>query len=150
MTALSETMQHDHGRCDALFADAETAAQSADWAGCQRDMSKFRYALLAHFSIEEEVIFPSFEAKTGMTEGPTRVMRGEHAQMRALVDVLQRSVERKDVDAFADAAETLLILMQQHNMKEENILDPMCDQALRDDAQVCASVAAFGEGDAHV
>ncbi|TRZ68118.1 MAG: hemerythrin domain-containing protein, partial [Rhodocyclaceae bacterium] len=27
-------------------------------------------------------------------------------------------------------AETLLILMQQHNMKEENILYPMCDQAL--------------------
>ena len=27
-------------------------------------------------------------------------------------------------------ADTLLIMMQQHNMKEENILYPMCDQHL--------------------
>lgn len=150
MTALSDTMQHDHVRCDALFADAEAAAESADWAACQRGVAQFRQALLAHFTIEEDVIFPSFEAKTGMTEGPTRVMRREHVQMRALIDVLLHSAERKDGDAFADAAETLLILMQQHNMKEENILYPMCDQALRDDAQVCASVAAFGQALDHV
>lgn len=150
MTALSETMQHDHARCDAIFADAEAAAAGGDWAVCQRGVAKFRQALLAHFAIEEDVIFPSFEAHTGMTEGPTRVMRGEHAQMRELVDVLMQAADEKDADAFADAAETLLILMQQHNMKEENILYPMCDQALRDDAQVCASLAEFGEGVGHV
>lgn len=150
MTALSETMQHDHARCDALFADAEAAAEGSDWATCQRGVAKFRQALLAHFAIEEDVIFPAFEARTGMTEGPTRVMRGEHAQMRALIDVLMQAAEDKDADAFADAAETLLILMQQHNMKEENILYPMCDQALRDDAQVCASLAEFGEDVGHV
>lgn len=150
MTALSETMQHDHARCDALFADAEAAAEAANWAACHRGAVHFRHALLAHFEIEEDVIFPSFEAHTGMVEGPTRVMRGEHVQMRALVEVLLQSVDRKDGEAFADAAETLLILMQQHNMKEENILYPMCDQALRDDAQVCASIAAFGEGVDHV
>ena len=27
-------------------------------------------------------------------------------------------------------AESLLIMMQQHNMKEENVLYPMCDQHL--------------------
>lgn len=150
MTALSNTMQHDHARCDALFADAEGAAERADWAACQRCVAQLRQALLSHFAIEEDVIFPSFEAHTGMTEGPTRVMRGEHVQMRALIGVLLASAERKDPDAFADAAETLLILMQQHNMKEENILYPMCDQALRDDAKVCATVAAFGEAVGHV
>ena len=150
MTALSETMQHDHRRCDALFADAEAAAQCADWSACQHGVTGFQNALLAHFTIEEDVIFPSFEAHTGIADGPTRVMRGEHAQMRALVDVVLHSAERKDAEAFADAAETLLILMQQHNMKEEHILYPMCDRALNDDAQVCASVAAFGEGGEHV
>ena len=32
-------------------------------------------------------------------------------------------------------AETLLIMMQQHNMKEENILYPMCDQHLAEEAE---------------
>jgi iron-sulfur cluster repair protein YtfE (RIC family) len=30
----------------------------------------------------------------------------------------------------AGNAETLLIMMQQHNVKEENVLYPMCDQHL--------------------
>ena len=33
----------------------------------------------------------------------------------------------RQLDQLAD---TLLIMMQQHNMKEENILYPMCDQHL--------------------
>ena len=32
--------------------------------------------------------------------------------------------------AYLGVAETLLIMMQQHNMKEENVLYPMCDQHL--------------------
>ena len=31
-------------------------------------------------------------------------------------------------------SDTLLIMIQQHNMKEENVLYPMCDQHLTDDA----------------
>ena len=33
-------------------------------------------------------------------------------------------------DDYLGIAETLLIMMQQHNMKEENVLYPMCDQHL--------------------
>jgi len=35
-------------------------------------------------------------------------------------------------DDYAGTAETLLIIMQQHNVKEENVLYPMCDQRLAD------------------
>ena len=36
----------------------------------------------------------------------------------------------QDAEDYAGNAETLLILTQQHNMKEENVLYPMCDQHL--------------------
>jgi hemerythrin-like domain-containing protein len=65
-----------------------------------------------------------------MVAGPTLVMRGEHKEMRAILARLQDALERKDADDFAGEAETLLIMMQQHNMKEENILYPMCDSTL--------------------
>jgi hemerythrin-like domain-containing protein len=65
-----------------------------------------------------------------MTSGPTEVMRGEHRQMRDLLGQMKGALASKDSDAFGGAADTLLILMQQHNMKEENILYPMCDNAL--------------------
>jgi hemerythrin-like domain-containing protein len=75
-------------------------------------------------------LFPTFEAKTGMSMGPTQVMRMEHQQMRALFEDAQAAIESGDTDEYLGIAETLLIMMQQHNMKEENILYPMCDQHL--------------------
>ena len=65
-----------------------------------------------------------------MTQGPTQVMRGEHADMRATLAQLRAALASHDLDEFGGEAETLLIMMQQHNMKEENILYPMCDQHL--------------------
>ena len=79
---------------------------------------------------EEQELFPRFEAATGMTQGPTQVMRDEHADMRATLAQLHAALDSRDLDEFAGEAETLLIMMQQHNMKEENILYPMCDLRL--------------------
>ena len=62
-------------------------------------------------------------------------MRFEHEQMRPLLAQLGDACAARDGEAYAGAAETLLILMQQHNMKEENILYPMCDQALGAEAE---------------
>jgi hemerythrin-like domain-containing protein len=62
--------------------------------------------------------------------GPTQVMRMEHVQMRALMDDAAAALANGDADDYLGLAETLLIMMQQHNMKEENILYPMCDQHL--------------------
>ena len=57
-------------------------------------------------------------------------MRGEHAEMRATLAQLRAALASRDLDEFGGEAETLLIMMQQHNMKEENILYPMCDMRL--------------------
>ena len=65
-----------------------------------------------------------------MSGGPTQVMRTEHRQMRDLLADLARAVAARRADDFAGHGETLVILMQQHNLKEENILYPMCDSSL--------------------
>jgi hemerythrin-like domain-containing protein len=62
--------------------------------------------------------------------GPTQVMRGEHRQMRELLAAAEVSLGARDADDYSGYAETLLIMAQQHNMKEENVLYPMCDQHL--------------------
>jgi DUF438 domain-containing protein len=67
-----------------------------------------------------------------MYMGPTQVMRGEHVQMRELMDAACASLAAKDAEDYSGNAETLLVMMQQHNMKEENMLYPMCDQHLMD------------------
>lgn len=130
MTSLTTPLQNHHKHCDDLFADAEAAAQEGRWPACDDMLARFRAELEAHFATEEQVLFPAFEASTGMTGGPTQVMRFEHSQMRELLGQLAAAGQSRDEVGFAGVAETLLVLLQQHNMKEENILYPMCDRSL--------------------
>lgn len=132
MTNLTQPLHNHHKHCDELFAAAEAGAHENKWDDCGEALARFRDELEAHFSTEEQVLFPAFEAATGMAGGPTQMMRFEHAQMRELVEQLLQAEATRNRDGFAGTAETLLIMMQQHNMKEENILYPMCDRSLAD------------------
>ncbi len=129
MSITAPLFQH-HKYCDELFARAEEACADSDWAAGKAAFAVLLDQLETHFSCEEELLFPAFEAATGMTSGPTEVMRGEHRQMRDLLAQMTDALGSRDGDAFGGGAETLLVLMQQHNMKEENILYPMCENAL--------------------
>ena len=86
-----------------------------------------------------------FEEATGMSGGgPTQVMRMEHEQMRGVLAQMAAAVERGDFDELVDQGDTLNVLIQQHNMKEEGMLYPMAERAL--DAawpELRARVAAF-------
>jgi iron-sulfur cluster repair protein YtfE (RIC family) len=126
----TEVLPDHHRTCDDIFADAEKSAMAGRWQECVQTFSHFRREMAAHFSTEEQVLFPAFEAASGSNMGPTQMMRMEHAQMNTLIRMLEATIEACDRDGFAGAAETLLIMLQQHNMKEENILYPMCDRAL--------------------
>lgn len=130
MTTISDFLAPDHQRCDNLFAAAEAAAAHGDWDNAATGFRHFQDALLHHFAMEEEVMFPAFEARTGMTQGPTAMMRSEHRQMTDLLNQMADAAARKDSDGFLGDADTLLIIMQQHNMKEEQMLYQMADQAL--------------------
>jgi hemerythrin-like domain-containing protein len=65
-----------------------------------------------------------------MSMGPTQVMRMEHIQIRSLMDDALDTLNQGNAEDYLGLADTLVIMMQQHNMKEENILYPMCDQHL--------------------
>ena len=58
------------------------------------------------------------------------MMRLEHEQMRQLVIPLRDAAGRGDEQEYLSVSETLLLLMQQHNTKEESILYPMADRIL--------------------
>lgn len=134
MTPLATLMTDDHRACDHALASAEKHVLQRDWPAARLALGRFADMLSAHFDAEEQTLFPRFEAATGMTGGPTAVMRAEHAEMRILLDNLQAAIDGQDGDQFAGEAETLLIMIQQHNMKEENILYPICDARLAEQA----------------
>ena len=135
MSSIREFMELHHKRCDSEFAAAEDSVQRRDWQAAEADFAALSGEVEAHFRAEESVLFPAYESRVGTIGGPTEVMRIEHAQMRGLLQQMRTGIAAHDVAAFGGSAETLLILLQQHNMKEENILYPMCDQALGGDVE---------------
>lgn len=146
MSLPSEILPGHHKHCDGLFVTAEEAVQNGDWPAVDKAFARLNAQMRAHFQAEEELLFPAFERATGMTQGPTQMMRYEHAQMRSLLSQLAEACAAHDAEGYGGAAETLLMLMQQHNMKEENILYPMCDRSLGSDAErVCAEMSALLE-----
>lgn len=132
MHTISQVLGDDHQRCDSLFAEAETAVAQGDWLTGESAFNAFHDALEHHFRMEEEVMFPEYEARTGQTMGPTRVMRMEHGQMRQLKEDMATAITARDRDRYLGLSETLLIVMQQHNAKEEQMLYPMADRALQE------------------
>lgn len=130
MGTIVDFLGSDHRACDDLFASAENAVALKDWASARSLFGRFESAMAHHFAMEEEVLFPAFEARTGMSMGPTQVMRSEHEQMRGLIRDMAQAVAGSDQDGYLGLSETLNMLMQQHNLKEENMLYPMSDQVL--------------------
>jgi iron-sulfur cluster repair protein YtfE (RIC family) len=132
MDNITTYLSADHKRCDELFAEAESSVTERDWAAADNIFAMFREAIEQHFVMEERVLFPAFEQQTGHTSGPTAVMRTDHAHMRELLADMARALEYRQQDDYLGHSDTLNIMIQQHNMKEEGILYPMTDNMLRD------------------
>ena len=112
MTSIPEFMTNKHRECDALFTEAEAAVALTDWSLALKKWQGFALELTKHFSQEEDTLFPQFEQVTGMTGGPTQVMRMEHQQMRALVEDLDNALAAQDKEAYLGLSETLMVMMQ--------------------------------------
>ena len=135
MTTITETMTRNHRHCDELFAEAEELIAQEEWVQGREKFEAFRDAMENHFSQEENVLFPGFEQRTGQSMGPTQVMRMEHTQMRQLMADMEAAVTHEDDERYLGLSETMMMVMQQHNMKEEQMLYPMADQAYAEEAE---------------
>jgi hemerythrin-like domain-containing protein len=129
-STLSEFFTQDHRDCDGYWVEVEKAIENGDPATIQAGWEAFDRRQRRHLEIEEQLMFPAFEQATGMTSGPTAVMRMEHEQMRGLLDQMATAIPAGDYQGVLDLGDTLLMLVQQHNQKEEGMLYPMADSAL--------------------
>ncbi len=133
---ISQFMIQEHRNCDNEFAEAEQAVADNEWGKAEEKFIIFANDTLRHFKREEDELFPAFELQTGSTEGPTKVMRFEHEQVKGLIGKLAEALEEKDRDAYLSLCESMMILLQQHNMKEEQMLYAMCDRVLPQNIRV--------------
>ena len=127
---ISNYLTNEHRECDNHFAEAEKLISQGNWQDGEEKFLEFADDTLRHFKKEEDELFPLFEEITGSSEGPTNVMRYEHEQVRGLFGKMAEAIEKKDKDIYLSLCESMMILLQQHNMKEEQMLYAMCDRVI--------------------
>jgi len=147
MENISTVLTREHRACDGLIDVFEESVGQRHWDDAGNLFSDFSACMEHHLSKEEEVLFPAMEQKTGAGAGPVQVMRSEHEDMRRLFSEIREDIAKQQAQHCLGLTDALLILIQQHNLKEENILYSMADQILagEQDGILAQFVARDGE-----
>ncbi|MEA1916797.1 MAG: hemerythrin domain-containing protein [Campylobacterota bacterium] len=127
---INEFMTQDHRACDEQFAEAENAVDAGNFAAGKIIFGEFVAHMLNHFDKEESVMFYDYNNGAASGCNPTSVMVMEHNQMRDIFTKMAEALEGENRDAFLGLSENLLFVMQQHNMKEEQMMYNLADNAL--------------------
>jgi len=140
---LAGFFTQDHRDCDSRWAELEGLLDSGNSDAARQAWQEFDDSMRRHFAMEEDILFPAFDARSGMGGfpafdarsgmgggGPTAMMRMEHQQMRGLLDQIGAAMSSGDTEEALDLGDTLLMVIQQHNVKEEGMLYPMAQNML--------------------
>jgi iron-sulfur cluster repair protein YtfE (RIC family) len=128
--SVTGCLSWEHARLDGLLKEAEASVAAARWPEAAHSHGLFEHGLLRHLRVEEDIVFPLFEARTGIVDGPTAVMRDEHRCIRRAVAMMRAGIEGEDAGAYADGLSFLNSVRLAHDAKEERILFPMTDRLL--------------------
>lgn len=114
--------------CLAKIADGAMSGKLVE--ADARDAVRFlqEFADRCHHGKEEAQLFPMLE-RFGMPShvGPTAVMRAEHDEGRAHVRAMSAALDAADPRKFAREAGAFVGLLEEHIMKEDQVLFPMAD-----------------------
>ncbi len=137
MTTLAGYMQTDHARLDAIMERFKKATKDGNWDEALAHFKEFDLGLRRHIKVEEELLFPIFEEKTGMKDaGPTLVMKMEHEEIREILSRVLGATEGSDESAATESTGALINYLGDHNMKEEHVLYPELDACVNDTERV--------------
>jgi hemerythrin-like domain-containing protein len=127
--SITAYLSADHTRLDDLFAASLKLVAAGSIVAARVEFGRFHDGLKRHIALEENVVFPIFDERTGIV-GPLTVMRHEHQILVELLGRARLALDQGDRAAFDAVVTPLKELIQAHNLKEERILYPRTDAAL--------------------
>jgi iron-sulfur cluster repair protein YtfE (RIC family) len=133
--SITPYLSADHERLMELWEGTLAAVDAEDFKTVHSRAAAFIAGLRRHIRMEEQVLFPAIEQKTGARDyGPTWAMRQEHRQIEHGLERLKHllTVEERwtAIQAIEGQEIDLTALLRSHDGKEEAVLYPMADQIL--------------------
>jgi len=122
---------HDHSLYEGLLYQCESAIETEEWATANGAFEELVMHLKLHMALEEEVLYPAYEATPHAPQGPTLALRDEHKQIVRLIKDMQQVIKTRDSDHVLDCLTHLQQQMVKHHEKEEDIFLPMASHILK-------------------
>lgn len=125
--SISSFFEQDHREIDALFAALRFEYPAQALPGFE----EFDRRLERHIRWEEEIVFPAVSGQAPhLGEGPIRVMRMDHEEIRREKASVLKALREGNGDLARSHAKSMRYLLQEHNWKEEQVLYPSSDRLL--------------------
>jgi len=131
MVYTDNWLEHEHSLYEDLVSVCLESAQAEDWETVDLALRDCVTHLKRHMALEEEVLFPAYEASAGAPQGPTMALRREHDDIARLIQDTVRVLGSQDREAVLDSLQLLESRMIKHHEKEEDIFLPMASHILR-------------------
>ena len=126
-------LNHDHQNFEEEVYKCRTACDEGDWPAVRRIFEKLASDYESHVRIEEEVLFPAYEAHAGTTTEPTTSLKADHIQISRLIRLISHQLGKSAYEHLGEDLSLLYRTLGMHHEKEETIFLPMASEALFSD-----------------
>jgi iron-sulfur cluster repair protein YtfE (RIC family) len=130
MSSTDNWLIHEHSLYENLLSRCTEAIEIEDWEDADLLFKRMVTHLKRHMAVEEEVLYPAYEAATHAPQGPTGALRDEHDHIVRLIMDMARVIKTRDSDYVLECLSHLEKQMIKHHEKEEDIFLPMASHIL--------------------
>ncbi|MFQ5643039.1 MAG: hemerythrin domain-containing protein [Thiogranum sp.] len=136
MGSTNNWLAHEHSMYESLLSRCVEAVEIEDWKTVDKLFRRMITHLKRHMALEEEVLYPAYEAEAHAPQGPTGALREEHDHIVRLVTDMVRVITTRDSDYVTECLVQLEKQMIKHHEKEEDIFLPMASHILEEKREV--------------
>ncbi len=132
MNSTDNWLVHDHSMYEELLIQCREAVEVADWSKAEHVFKEYINHLRHHITMEEELLYPAYEARVGDNYRPTEALRQEHGKIGRFIRDLLQVLKSRDSGHVIECFEKFEEQMNLHHDKEEDLFLPMAGIILQD------------------
>jgi len=118
----AQRLSTQHRQLDTFFEMVVVALERGSLQGARASFIRFRDALEAHLTLEDQVFFPAFRGLRPALADTLTGLIEDHERFRRELDQLHDLLAVGSAEAFASGFDTLAEAVSVHERKEEKIL----------------------------
>jgi len=131
--SVTSYLMWDHDRLDAVLYEVFALVSEGSFGRATQRYEQFFGGMQRHIALEEDVLFPEFEARSGAKPTATALARRDHEVIREALADMQAALADESSKSFFAARKKLLAVLPTHHAKEEQLLYPVIDESMTED-----------------